>query len=174
MSGMENWRPIIGFEGTYEVSDHGRVRRSAPGPGTSAGRIRKLVPRNGYTQIVLSKSNRQTLHWVHRLVASTFVPNPLGRREVNHKDGNRSNNAVQNLEWVSHSENESHAYRNGFRIAAPLYGEANGFAKLTEKAVREMRRLRPQLPLRELAKKYSVSISSVSAICRRECWKHVV
>ena len=124
-------------------------------------------------QIVLSKNNIQTLHWVHRLIASAFIANPSTLKEVNHKDGNRANNAVENLEWVTRAENNQHAYRAGLRVAAPSHGEANGSAKLTAEEVRKMRSLRPHFPLRELAKRFGVGISTVCSICRRESWKHI-
>ena len=105
---METWRDVKGYEGIYVVSNNGRVKNVANG--------RILLPqdnRKGYFRISLSKGITEKRHYIHRLVAEAFIPNPLGKKEVNHIDSNPSNNEVSNLEWVSSSENTKHAVYNG-------------------------------------------------------------
>jgi len=103
------WKPVVGYEGLYEVSDTGQVR-SLPRNGTvSYSRI--LRPNNvrGYLQVALQKNGKRKDFKVHRLVADAFIPNPERKRTVNHIDGNKGNNRVENLEWATDSENQLHS-----------------------------------------------------------------
>lgn len=116
------WLPIKGFEGYYEVSNEGQVRSV---DRTILGKDGVIYPKKGklkdlysninvkYMQVNLYKENKSYTFYVHRLVAQAFIPNPLNLPEVNHKDGNRVNNNVSNLEWVTRLENIDHAIRTG-------------------------------------------------------------
>lgn len=102
----ERWKDIPGYEGFYQVSDLGRVRR------TKSGRV--LKPHyngHGYIQALLSKRGERKHKAVHRLVASAFIPNPEGKPQINHKNGVKSDNTVSNLEWCTASENLTHRHR---------------------------------------------------------------
>lgn len=105
----EGWRPAMGFEDEYEVHPEGKVRRTTWKKGAKGGRI--LKPRlnpAGYFQVHLRRKNVT----VHRLVALTFLGSPTGNaREVNHKNGIRTDNRRENLEWVTSSENNFHSWR---------------------------------------------------------------
>lgn len=114
----EIWRDIPGYKGQYQVSNFGSVRSLARYRGANGGRfwqeeraLKKTVKSTGYEQVGLCRGNRSIPTLVHRLVASAFVPNPSRKPQVNHKDGNKANNHVKNLEWVTSSENGQHAYR---------------------------------------------------------------
>ena len=121
---MEQWRDIAGYEGLYQVSNIGRVRSldreiNHPNNGqinriVKRGRIIKVRQnkyRNGYVEVTLTNSNgKPNTHRVHRFVALAFIPNLNGKPEVNHIDGNTENNTVENLEWVTRSENLRHAF----------------------------------------------------------------
>lgn len=96
----EVWRKVEGIDFPYEVSNLGRVRNY------ETGHMRKLQNTVGYRYVTV-KNDKKIL--VHRMVATAFIPNPEGKKEVNHIDGNRSNNNVNNLEWVTSSENTRHA-----------------------------------------------------------------
>lgn len=135
----ENWLPITGFEGRYEVSDLGRVRSVARlvrkvGRGGEEGlrRIRsRLIAMHTwgvqYPGVVLVDADgTRSREMVHRLVAKAFVANPEARVRVNHIDADTRNAAATNLEWCNQSENVSHAYRIGNR---PL-GTEHHFSKL--------------------------------------------
>lgn len=102
---MEIWKDVKGYEGLYSVSNKGRVK--------SHIKNRILSPQDngvGYFKVILVGGKRA---YIHRLVADAFLPNPHNRTEVNHKDSNPSNNSVENLEWVSSSENSKHAVYKG-------------------------------------------------------------
>ena len=117
----EEWREIKGFEGLYAVSNLGNVKRLRHSDtrcrqGYRVFKERRLVPhiRNGYYQIKLSKCNAAYAKSVHRLVAEAFILNDDPKRDqVNHKDGNKLNNNVKNLEWCTGKENVMHAVKNG-------------------------------------------------------------
>lgn len=117
MKVLEKWLPIKGYEGLYEVSDKGRIRSIDRivicRNGTLKpvkGKIRKICQcTNGYCFVTLSKCGTIKDKLVHRLVMDTFVGN--SENEVNHKDGNKTNNRLENLEYVTHSDNQKHSYR---------------------------------------------------------------
>ena len=104
----EIWKDIKDYEGFYQVSNLGNVR-SVPRNGT-VKYYKILKPNNvkGYYQVTLQKKGKKKIYKVHRLVAKTFIKNTYNKREVNHIDGNKLNNAVTNLEWVTAKENSNH------------------------------------------------------------------
>ena len=108
---MEEWRDIPGYESFYQVSNLGNVRSIR----FNKVRNMKSWDSHGYRAVELCINNNRYIVGVHQLVALAFIPNPENKPEVNHKDRNRSNNNVENLEWVTQSENIAHAYRNGVK-----------------------------------------------------------
>lgn len=116
----EIWRDIQGFEGFYQVSNMGRVRSRDRLIVYSNGRhrhfkgqlIRPVKTNSGYWQIRMKKNERVTHEYVHRLVAKAFIPNPKGLPEINHKDENRLNNQVANLEWTDRLGNINYGNRS--------------------------------------------------------------
>lgn len=119
----EIWKSVVGYEGLYEVSNLGRVKSldmvlPYARHGKITIRIRKgviLTPakmRNGYLRVGVSNNGKHKLNLVHRLVAMAFIPNYNNYREVNHKNCDKSDNRVVNLEWVNSSQNKIHAIEN--------------------------------------------------------------
>ena len=106
----EEWKPIKGYEGLYEVSNMGRVK------SLHYGKERIMSAPNGssgYRRVNLSKQTTRKIKRVHRLVAEAFIPNPMNLPVVNHLDGDKHNNCVSNLEWCTNKENTNHAIKTG-------------------------------------------------------------
>ncbi len=111
----EEWKDIKGYEGLYQISNLGRVK-SLPKVRDlyfrTDERILALSTHKGYLQVGLHKNNKRKLYRVHRLVAETFIPNPNNYKEVNHKDCNKQNNYIDNLEWCDRKYNVSYSKGN--------------------------------------------------------------
>jgi len=107
----EVWKPIHGTGCRYFVSSHGRVISFIP--DSKFMFLSQRVDREGYQTVRLTVDGKTHTKFVHRLVALAFRVNPNNKLFVNHKDGDKTNNALQNLEWVTHSENMEHAFRTG-------------------------------------------------------------
>lgn len=118
--GIEEWRSVIGYEGFYEVSNFGRVRRIKPARGAVPGRILKptIRKRYGYHMVNLYKNNVSTVFLVHRLVLEAFVGPAPPNTEGCHFDGDGSNNDLDNLRWASSSENNYDMVRMGRSVQA--------------------------------------------------------
>lgn len=120
---MEVWRDVKGYEGKYQVSNYGNVksieRKTKRNDGvlyTVLGKAKKPTKWGaGYEVVNLWKSNKQHMEYVHRLVAEAFIKNPENKPYINHIDGNKTNNNVDNLEWCTAHENADHAWRTGLR-----------------------------------------------------------
>lgn len=194
ISEVEVWRQIPAYEGIYEASRHGSIRsverqqsysRRIHGKlvfinQTIAGKV-KLggVNSSGYIVMILRKNDIPQTWQAHRLIALTFLPNPLQHRCVNHIDGNKTNNAVTNLEWCNHSHNAKHAIRTGLKKAGNgLVGVQCRNAKLTSEQVREIRasykkESRFKTNSRELTDRYGISTQCLCNIINRKSWNHI-
>ena len=169
----EEWRDVAEFEGYYEVSNFGGIRRVRGDVGTYAGRI--LHPWTGgcgYKRVILSKDKNRVHYFVHRLVAAAFIGERPDDAQVNHKDGVKSNNHIDNLEYLTGVENMKHAFRTGIRNTNHLRGEKAHNNILTESNVFEIRELLAagELTQKEIGKLYGVGISAISLIKTRRNW----
>ena len=116
----ETWKIIENYK-DYEISNFGKVRRITPYTGANEFRNKEGLPKilkqtldtSGYYQVRLSGKKGNRLQLIHRLVAKNFIPNPENKTQVNHIDGNKTNNNVNNLEWCTQLENMQHAHRTG-------------------------------------------------------------
>lgn len=138
---METWKPVVGYETHYEVSDLGKVRRIRAATGARVGKVLKDAPMTSkYRFVVLCMDCKPKAHSVHRLVAAAFIgPCPEGQ-EVNHKNGIREDNRLANLEYMTRQQNIIHGQRTLPRKQTSLRGEMVPNAKLTEQKVREIKK----------------------------------
>ena len=161
----ERWVPVPGFDGQYEVSDRGRVRRPA----------RLLALSNapgGYRRVTLSRGNKGYGFLLHRLVMLAFVGPCPPDHEVDHRDADKTNNRLANLEYVTRPENLQRSMPR--RRATQVRGERAGRAKLTAADVRELRRLAAAgVGYRALARRYGLAYPTARNIVLRERWAHV-
>ena len=171
---MEQWKPVVGYEETYEVSDRGRVKRIKDSENTYAGRILKLIQESrGYLYVNLCQNGQRARWLVHRLVAFAFIPVVDGKPHINHKDGIKTNNKVSNLEWCTPAENVDHMCRTGLR---KNYAKADNHyrAKFSSEIVLEIRKLRSEgWKQQELADRFDTTQPQISAILSRTNWASV-
>lgn len=125
---MEEWKDIEGYEGKYKASIYGRIKNIK-----TKKILKQYVGNNGYYRIGLYNNSITKVYEVHRIIAKTFIDNIDRKEEVNHIDGNKLNNNIKNLEWVTHKENIQHAWRTKLfepvREASRRYGKDNPAAK---------------------------------------------
>lgn len=166
---MERWKPVNGFEGSYEISNRGvvksvpRVVQRTTSVYTRRGRLLKLGSIEGYPAAFLWKDGKQYARLVHRMVAEAFIRNPKNKPEVNHKDGNKRNNRKKNLEWSTTSGNHLHAYATGLRKR-----------KLTDDDVKDIRtRVQQGEVQSQLAREYSVSRATICSIVHNKMRIHI-
>ena len=174
---MEIWKEVRGHL-DYAISTQGRVRRLTKAPGTWPGRILKPT-RNlcGYPAVALTAGGKQVTQRVHQLVATAFLW-PREGLEVNHKNGDKADNRLANLELVTRSENQRHAYRTGLRApsaAATQVGEQVHGVKLSDDSVREIRTLSASgMSQWAIGKRMGVDQSTISRVLSGKTWSQVV
>ena len=167
---QETWKPIAD-QPLFEVSNFGRIKcleHVSPKGYRIKERVCKQSRNHGYLEVG-SLQGSKFGRLVHRQVAAAFIPNPDVKPQVNHKDGNKANNHVSNLEWVTASENHQHAFDTGLNKA--VKGSDHSQAKLTESDVVQIRN--SSETLRVLATRFGVSRGAISDIRRKRTWAHV-
>lgn len=102
------WKEISGFKGKYEASSCGTIRNTE-----TKNILSGSLTESGYLRVCLKLDGKWKCYKVHRIIAETFVSNPYNKREINHKNGIKTDNRIENLEWVNHDENMHHAWENG-------------------------------------------------------------
>ena len=169
----EQWKPVVGYETHYAVSDHGRVKRTRANQGARSGHVLKVFAgASGHLKVGLHVNREKQTVSVHRLVLEAFVgPCPEGM-ECCHGDGNPANNRLGNLRWDTRLANTHDKKRHGTHVK----GEDVGNSKLTVGQVREIRELYAQgkVTQQTLADWFSVSRTLVSNVVNRKTWSHVL
>lgn len=165
----ERWRWVDGYEGLYMVSDQGRVI-SAPHGFKDGLFLRQKLSNKGYQMLSLYKDGKYTHISVHRLVAKAFIPNPQRKEQVNHKDGNKTNNTVQNLEWVTCQENIRHKF-DVLHVDTGK-GRPSKSRRFTDEQIRAIRadKRKPSV----IALDYGVTRQCIRDVQRRRFYKEVV
>lgn len=175
---MEEWKDIVGYEGYYQVSSYGNVKSLDRNIVRKDGKIyrcysRILIPFQGHTcnylTVQLSKNNITQKYMIHRLVAYMFLGLlPDSSLEVNHKDGNRHNNCVDNLEIITHQENINHSVAMNLKHD---YGEQSTNAKLTNKDAAMIRQMWYNgVKQVELAEMYRVSKQAINRLVHNKSY----
>jgi hypothetical protein len=151
----------------YEISSLGEVRN------IETGNIRKnQITHKGYEKVMLYVDGKNYGEFVHRLVAQCFIDNPENKPQVNHKNGDKTDNRAINLEWCTAKENVAHS--NELKLNVPNFGTNHGMSKLTPKIVCDARRLKKEgYTYKSIAKHYGVSESVIGRACKGETWGHV-
>ena len=122
---MEIWEDIADYEGLYQVSSLGRVKSLGNYKSSKEKILKPFSNKDGYLNVKLCKEGKRKQYLVHRLVAKAFIPNPENKLEVNHKDEDKTNNKVENLEWMTCKENINYGTRNERSRKSqsrPIYG----------------------------------------------------
>lgn len=171
---METWIEIKDFEGFYSVSNLGNVKsldRILPdGRKIKSKSLKKITNKNGYQMVHLYKNSKRTHCYIHRLVAISFLKSS-NKNCVNHINGNKSDNRVENLEWVTHSENNLHAKDLGLNKNR---GTNSSKSKITSNQLSEIRNLLSEgkIPQNKIAEMYNVSKVTITDIKQGRRHKH--
>ena len=179
----EFWKDIKGFEGYYQVSNLGRVKglQRVVNSGNGAKRVvKELVlkqssDKDGYLIVNLKIRQKAKKIRVHRLVSLAFLPNTENKPQVNHKNGIKNDNTLENLEWATLSENRQHAYDTGLQNSDSRKGEKNNFNKLTKEDVIAIRKMYVPYKFtnKMIAEKYHVTEGCISSITSNKNWAWV-
>lgn len=172
----EIWEDVVGYEGLYKVSNLGRIKsidaiidHPRGMKYTIRGKLRSShINRRGYECIGIHGTKT-----VHRIVATAFIPNPENKPHVNHKNGIKTDNSVENLEWCTQSENVIHAFANGF--AKPMIGVKARTAKLDDLQVKTIKLcLMDGMKHKLLSKYFGVGRRAITDINLGITWKHIL
>lgn len=162
----EFWKDVLNYDGLYQISNLGNVK--------SFHRIKTRILKtscdtNGYKVVVLSLRGVNKTKTIHRLVAIHFLDNPENKPQVNHINGIKTDNHIENLEWNTASENLLHAHKIGLKKG--VFGEKNKRSKLKEHQIIEIRKnIKDGISQSEIAKKYNISKTSIYKIASNENW----
>lgn len=177
---MNEWMIISDYEGYYQISATGAIRSLDRTVKRGRGGLVVIkakdmiiqVDENGYNYVKLNKLGKSKSFKIHVLVAKAFISNPLNKPFVNHKDGNKNNNNVNNLEWCTQSENEKHAHKTGLKNHK---GENHPNHRLTDEIVIAVRDMfeNKGISQREIGRKLGLNYKTINKIVHRQRWAHI-
>lgn len=149
--------------GDYEITRNGEIYSLKH---NKRKLIKGYIDKYGYRRVLLHILGKRQKYFVHRLVAMKYIENPNNLPQVNHKDGNKLNNNVENLEWVTAKQNIQHAIKNNLR-------KVNNSSKLNINQVKEIKKLFLTKSMKEIASMYNVSLSCIKHIHAGHTWKDI-
>lgn len=183
----EIWKDIEEYEGLYQISNLGRVKSFGKQTGFYTRKheliLKDNIDKDGYhLTTLIKKRTRQHLR-IHRLVAEAFIPNPEDKPQVNHKDGNKDNNSVENLEWCTPSENVKHSYDkklHKYHIRIRAFGTENPAARKIKQYDLKGNFIKTWNTIREASKTLNIGETNIGACCRGKqktaggyIWKYI-
>ena len=166
---IEQWKDVVGYEGLYRVSDLGRVLSLNYNRSDNVKILKKEHTKKGYLRVCFYKNKIRSKILVHRIIANNFIENNKIKKEVNHINGVKFDNRVENLEWCTSSENVKHSWNNNLTYA--LKGEIHGMSKLKTNQVLEIRK--SELPISKLSEIYKISKTHVHRVITKKTWNHI-
>lgn len=162
----EVWNDILGYEGLYKISNFGRVKSTVRNERILKARAHS----GGYLRVNLCKDGKSKDAYIHRLVAQAFLDNPYEKCDVNHKDGNKENNCVENLEWTTRSENQKHAFDTGLnsspRAMLGKFGELHNRSKRVSQYDLDGKLLNTYGSIAEASRITGANATSISNCCK--------
>lgn len=178
---IENWKELKGHREIYEISDLGNVRtktrNGARGKIVLGHSLSQHINSTGYFRVSLNLDGRSKSYFTHRLVAMLFVQKVEGKDCVNHIDGNKLNNRFDNLEWVTPSENQQHAFRTELKKPTLHYGEDSWFHKLTKEDVKYIRAAHKPwdkvFGSKPLAERFGVNQQTITDVVHGRSWSTI-
>lgn len=180
MEQQEVWLPVFGYNGLYEVSNNGLVRSIPTSRSGDSRFIRKTIyilkfrkHHKGYLEVKLTgvETGSAKIYKAHRVVAQAFIPNPSNLPEINHINGVKTDNRVENLEWVTTKENSLHAWETGLITNK---GEGSGMSKLTNLYVIDIcNRYNNKEKPKVIARTYNIAPRTVWSIATKRTWRHI-
>lgn len=165
---MENWKFIKNYENRYMISDLGNIKSLKKLHRNSEKILKPVIQTGGYCAIDLGNGKKIKRFLIHRLVAENFIENPLNKKQVNHINGIKNDNKLNNLEWVTASENQKHSILIGLRTTK---GIKNSQCKIKETDVLKI--LKDKRNYKKISLEYKISISTISDIKRGYSWTHI-
>jgi len=177
---MEKFKDIINYENSYQISNFGRVKSldrrinclGENGRIIKGSFIKSHKNKPGYFAVMLHKNNKYKHHSIHRLVALAFIPNPESKPVVNHKNGIKTDNSIENLEWCTYSEDRKHAYDTGLKKGAMIgkFGKDNPFSKPILQLSLSGELIKEHHGLMEAERETGISHSNISKVCSGAKW----
>lgn len=168
----EQWKDVSVLDNLYEISSNGNLRRKSIEKEKENKSLKSFPDKDGYLKVCINLNGYKNLA-IHRLVAIHFIPNPENKKEVNHKNGIKTDNRILNLEWCTRRENQIHAIKN--KLQPIRKGSQRGkVCKLKETIVLEIkRRLANGEKYTVIYKDYGVSPTTIYDIFKNKTWTHV-
>jgi hypothetical protein len=183
---MEIWKDIEGYEGLYQVSNLGRIKslerkvKNQFNEYIIKEKIKKLSDNgHGYLHLTLYKNGKFKQFYIHRIVAEAFLSNSKNYLEINHKDGNKQNNCIDNLEWCTSSQNKKHAFKIGLKISKK--GRDNDKSIKIKQMDKNNKLINIFYGIREAERKTNINHTSIILCCKGKRktaggykWKYLV